>query len=159
MIKFIDRTETSTSIISNQDVNIMLNHIKKSLQVTGLAVVVFGTAICHHAPAQAADISQLFGADLTWQCGMTPTIKPRIRLSANEAAQDSIRFNMLPCEPPQEKPAPKPPEAPITQLIQQGVQILQTAQPLIQQLIQPLTAIGAPPVQQSQPSQQSQSSR
>jgi hypothetical protein len=132
----------------------MLNHIKKSMQITGVAVVVLGTAMFHHAPAQAADISQLFGADLTWQCGMTPSIKPRIRLSANEAAQDSVRFNVLPCEPPQEKPAPKPPEAPITQLIQQGVQMLQIAQPLIQQLVQPLTAIGAPPAQQVQQTQQ-----
>jgi hypothetical protein len=131
----------------------MLNHIKKSIQITGLAVVVLGTAIFNHAPAQAADISQLFGADLTWQCGMTPSIKPRIRLSANEAAQDSVRFNVLPCDPaPEQKPAPKPPEAPITQLIQQGIQMLQTAQPLIQQLVQPLTAIGAPPVQQTQQS-------
>jgi hypothetical protein len=126
----------------------MLNHIKKSIQITGLAVVVFGTAICHHTPAQAADISQLFGADLTWQCGMTPSIRPRIRLSSNELAQDSVRFNVLPCEP-EPKPVPKPPEAPITQLIQQGVQMLQTAQPLIQQLVQPLTAIGVPPAQQT----------
>ncbi len=130
----------------------MLNYIKKSIQITGLAVVVLGTAMFQQTPTQAADISQLFGADLTWQCGMTPTIKPRIRLTANEASQDSVRFNVLPCEPPQEKPAPKPPEAPITQLIQQGVQMLQTAQPLIQQLVQPLTAIGAPPAQQSQQS-------
>ena len=129
----------------------MLDYIKKSIQITGLAVVVFGTAMFQH-PAQAADISQLFGADLTWQCGMTPTIKPRIRLTANEASQDSVRFNVLPCEPPQAKPAPKPPEAPITQLIQQGVQLLQTAQPLIQQLVQPLTTIGAPPAQQTQQS-------
>jgi hypothetical protein len=130
----------------------MLNYIKKSIQITGLAVVVLGTAMFQQTPAQAADISQLFGADLIWQCGMTPTIKPRIRLTANEASQDSVRFNVLPCEPPQEKPAPKPPEAPITQLIQQGVQMLQTAQPLIQQLVQPLTAIGAPPAQQTQQS-------
>ena len=130
----------------------MLNYIKKSIQITGLAVVVLGTTMFQQTPAQAADISQLFGADLIWQCGMTPTIKPRIRLTANEASQDSVRFNVLPCEPPQEKPAPKPPEAPITQLIQQGVQMLQTAQPLIQQLVQPLTAIGAPPAQQTQQS-------
>jgi hypothetical protein len=133
----------------------MLNYIKKSIQITGLAVVVFGTAMFQQAPAQAADISQLFGADLTWQCGMTPSIKPRIRLSANEQTQDSVRFNVLPCDPPQEKPAPRPPEAPITQLIQQGVQMLQTAQPLIQQLVQPLTAIGAPPAQQTQQTQPS----
>jgi hypothetical protein len=134
----------------------MLNHIKKSMQITGLAVVVLSTAICQQPTAQAADISQLFGADLTWQCGMTPSIKPRIRLSANEQTQDSVRFNVLPCEPPQEaKPAPKPPEAPITQLIQQGVQLLQVAQPLIQQLVQPLTAIGTPPVQQTQQTQPS----
>ncbi len=129
----------------------MVNYIKKSIQITSLIVVVFGTAICDYAPAQAADISQLFGADLTWQCGMTPSIKPRIRLSSNELAQDSIRFNVLPCEPaPEAKPAPQPPEAPITQLIQQGVQMLQIAQPLIQQLVQPLTAIGTPPAQQTQ---------
>lgn len=130
----------------------MLNHIKKSIQITGLSVIVLSTAIFQQHPAQAADISQLFGADLIWQCGMTPTIKPRIRLTANEASQDSVRFNVLPCDPPQEKPAPKPPEAPITQLIQQGVQMLQTAQPLIQQLVQPLTAVGAPPAQQTQQS-------
>ncbi|MCY7366534.1 MAG: hypothetical protein LH474_00075 [Chamaesiphon sp.] len=131
----------------------MVNYIKKSIQITSLIVVVFGAAICDHAPAQAADISQLFGADLTWQCGMTPSIKPRIRLSSNELAQDSVRFNILPCEPaPEPKPAPKPPEAPITQLIQQGVQMLQIAQPLIQQLVQPLTAVGTPPAQQTQPS-------
>lgn len=133
----------------------MRNHIKKSIQITGLLAIVFGTAIFQQTPAQAADISQLFGADLTWQCGMTPTIKPRIRLTANEASQDSVRFNVLPCEPPQEKPAPKPPEAPITQLIQQGVQLLQTAQPLIQQLVQPLTAVGTPPAQQTQQTQPS----
>ena len=137
----------------------MLNHIKKSIQITGLAVIVLGTAIFQQPSAQAADISQLFGADLIWQCGMTPTIKPRIRLTANEASQDSVRFNVLPCEPPQEKPAPKPPEAPITQLIQQGVQMLQVAQPLIQQLVQPLTAIGTPPAQQTQQTQQTQPSR
>ena len=137
----------------------MLNYIKKSIQITGLAVVVLGTAMFQQTPAQAADISQLFGADLIWQCGMTPTIKPRIRLTANEASQDSVRFNVLPCEPPQEKPAPKPPEAPITQLIQQGVQMLQVAQPLIQQLVQPLTAIGTPPAQQTQQTQQTQPSR
>ena len=138
----------------------MLNHVKKSIQITGLLAIVFGTAVFQQTPAQAADISQLFGADLTWQCGMTPTIKPRIRLTANEASQDSVRFNVLPCEPPQEaKPAPKPPEAPITQLIQQGVQMLQTAQPLIQQLVQPLTAVGAPPAQQTQQTQQTQPSR
>jgi hypothetical protein len=131
----------------------MLNHIKKSIQITGFSIVVLGTAIFQHPPAQAADISQLFGADLTWQCGMTPSIKPRIRLSSNELAQDSVRFNVLPCEPaPEPKPVPKPPEAPITQLIQQGVQMLQTAQPLIQQLVQPLTTVGAPPVQQTQQS-------
>jgi hypothetical protein len=129
----------------------MLNYIKKSIQIT-VSAIVLGTAMFQQTPAQAADISQLFGADLIWQCGMTPTIKPRIRLTANEASQDSVRFNVLPCEPPQEKPAPKPPEAPITQLIQQGVQMLQTAQPLIQQLVQPLTAIGTPPAQQTQPS-------
>jgi hypothetical protein len=157
MVAFIDRYKSKYIYIINQEVKIMFNHIKKSLQITGLSVVVFGTAIFQQTPAQAADISQLFGADLTWQCGMTPSIKPRIRLSANEAAQDSVRFNVLPCEPPQEKPAPRPPEAPITQLIQQGVQILQTAQPLIQQLVQPLTAIGAPPAQQIQQPQQSQS--
>jgi hypothetical protein len=133
----------------------MLNHIKKSMQITGLVVVVLGTAIFQQPSAQAADISQLFGADLTWQCGMTPSIKPRIRLSANEQTQDSVRFNVLPCEPPQEKPAPKPPEAPITQLIQQGVQMLQVAQPLIQQLVQPLTAVGTPPAPQTQPTQPS----
>ena len=126
----------------------MINYIKKSIQITGLIVVVLGTAISNHAPAQAADISQLFGADLVWQCGMTPSIKPRIRLSSNELAQDSVRFNVLPCDPaPEPKPAPKPPEAPITQLIQQGVQMLQTAQPLIQQLVQPLTTVGVPPAQ------------
>ena len=126
----------------------MIDYIKKIIQITGFTVVVFGTAICDHTPAQAADISQLFGADLVWQCGMTPSIKPRIRLSSNELAQDSVRFNVLPCEPASEpKPAPKPPEAPITQLIQQGVQMLQIAQPLIQQLVQPLTTVGAPPVQ------------
>ena len=126
----------------------MINYIKKTIQITGLIVVVFGTAICDRTPAQAADISQLFGADLVWQCGMTPSIKPRIRLSSNELAQDSVRFNVLPCDPaPEQKPASKPPEAPITQLIQQGVQMLQIAQPLIQQLVQPLTAVGAPPAQ------------
>ena len=128
----------------------MIDYIKKIIQITGFTIVVFGTAICDHTPAQAADISQLFGADLTWQCGMTPSIRPRIRLSSNELAQDSVRFNVLPCDPapaPEPKPAPKPPEAPLTQLIQQGVQMLQTAQPLIQQLVQPLTAIGTPPAQ------------
>jgi hypothetical protein len=138
----------------------MLNYIKKSIQITGLSVAVLGTAVFQQPPAQAADISQLFGADLIWQCGMTPTIKPRIRLTANEASQDSVRFNVLPCDPapapaPEAKPVPKPPEAPITQLIQQGVQMLQVAQPLIQQLVQPLTAISPQPEQQTQQTQPS----
>jgi hypothetical protein len=127
----------------------MLNHIKKSIQISGISAILLGTAILNGAPAQAVDVSQMLGADLTWQCGLSPTIQPRIRLNQNENSQDSVRFNILPCEP---KPEPKPepaPEPPVTQLIQQGVQLLQTAQPLIQQLIQPLTSIAAPPAPQS----------
>jgi hypothetical protein len=124
----------------------MLNHIKKTIQISGISAVLFSTALLNISPAKAVDVSQMFGADLTWQCGLAPTIQPRIRLNQNDGGnQDSVRFNILPCEPP--KPE-KPPEPPLTQLIQQGVQMIQTAQPLIQQLIQPLTSIAAPPAPQ-----------
>ncbi len=121
----------------------MLNYIKKSIQISSVAMMLFGTALLNNTPAHAVDVSQMLGADLTWQCGLTPSIQPRIRLNQNESNQDSVRFNILPCEP---KPEPKAAEsaAPVAQLIQQGVQLLQTAQPLLQQFIQPLTSVAPP---------------
>ena len=121
----------------------MLNYIKKSIQISSVAAILFGTTILNVSPAPAVDVSQMLGADLTWQCGLSPTIQPRIRLNQNETSPDSVRINVLPCEP---KPEPKPaPEAPVSQLIQHGVQLLQTATPMVQQLIQPLTSLATPP--------------
>jgi hypothetical protein len=121
----------------------MINYIKRSIQISGVAVILFGTTILTASPSTAVDVSQLLGADLTWQCGLSPTIQPRIRLNPNEASQDSVRVNILPCEPKQEPKSA--PEAPVSQLIQQGVQLLQTAAPIVQQLIQPLTSSLAQP--------------
>ena len=123
----------------------MFNFINKTIQIGSLSAVLLGTAIFTGAPAQAADLSQMFGADLTWQCGLSPTIQPRMRLNQNEGSQqDTVRFNILPCEQPKPEPPKPAPEPPLTQLIQQGVQMIQIAQPLIQQFIQPLTTIAAP---------------
>jgi hypothetical protein len=121
----------------------MINYIKRSIQISGVAVILFGTTILTASPSKAVDVSQLLGADLTWQCGLSPTIQPRIRLNPNEASQDSVRVNILPCEPKQEPKSSN--EAPVSQLIQQGVQLLQTAAPIVQQLIQPLTSSLAQP--------------
>lgn len=123
----------------------MFNYIKKTIQIGGLSAVLLGTTIFTSAPARSADLSQMFGADLTWQCGLSPTIQPRMRLNQNEGSQqDTVRFNILPCEQPKPEPPKPAPEPPLTQLIQQGVQMIQIAQPLLQQFIQPLTAIAAP---------------
>jgi hypothetical protein len=121
----------------------MINYIKRSIQISGVAVILFGTTILTTSPSKAVDVSQMLGADLTWQCGLSPTIQPRIRLNPNETSQDSVRVNILPCEPKQEPKAST--EAPVSQLIQQGVQLLQTAAPIVQQLIQPLTSSLAQP--------------
>jgi hypothetical protein len=121
----------------------MINYIKRSIQISGIAVILFGTTILTASPSKAVDVSQLLGADLTWQCGLSPTIQPRIRLNPNETSQDSVRVNILPCEPKQEPKSST--EAPVSQLIQQGVQLLQTAAPIVQQLIQPLTSSLAQP--------------
>jgi hypothetical protein len=121
----------------------MINYIKRSIQISGVAVILFGTTILTASPSKAVDVSQLLGADLTWQCGLSPTIQPRIRLNPNETSQDSVRVNILPCEPKQEPKSST--EAPVSQLIQQGVQLLQTAAPIVQQLIQPLTSSLAQP--------------
>jgi hypothetical protein len=121
----------------------MINYIKRSIQISGVAVILFGTTILTASPSKAVDVSQLLGADLTWQCGLSPTIQPRIRLNQNETNQDSVRVNILPCEPKQEPKSST--EAPVSQLIQQGVQLLQTATPIVQQLIQPLTSSLAQP--------------
>ena len=121
----------------------MINYIKKSIQISGVAAMLFSTIILTASPSTAVDLSQVLGADLTWQCGLSPTIQPRVRLNPNETSQDSVRVNILPCEPKQEPKAA--PEAPVSQLIQQGVQLLQTAAPIVQQLIQPLTSSLAQP--------------
>lgn len=130
----------------------MFDYVKKTIQISGLSAVLLGTAIFTSAPARAADLSQMFGADLTWQCGLSPTIQPRMRLNQNEGSQqDAVRFNILPCEQPKPEPPQPAPEPPLTQLIQQGVQMIQIAQPLLQQFMQPLTAITAPPAAPAAP--------
>jgi hypothetical protein len=133
-------------------------YLKKSLSINSAVLILLGTAIGNIAPAQAVDVSQILGADLTWQCGWQPSIQPRVRINPNETSQDSVRVNILPCdskpEPP--KPVAKAPTPAIlpdvnsaVQLLPQGIVIsqqliqslqplIQSAQPLIQQLLQPV---------------------
>ncbi len=137
----------------------MNTYLKKSLRINSALLMLLGSTIFNIAPAKAVDFSQVLGADLTWQCGWQPSIQPRVRLNPSEASQDSVRVNILPCDPKPEAPkaaaavaapAPAAPDlTPAVQLVQQGIVIpqqliqsvqplIQMAQPLIQQLLQPL---------------------
>lgn len=133
-------------------------YLKKSLSINSAVLILLGAAIGNIAPAQAVDVSQILGADLTWQCGWQPSIQPRVRINPNETSQDSVRVNILPCDSKPEPPkpvvtAPAPTTLPdltsAVQLLPQGVVIsqqliqslqplIQSAQPLIQQLLQPV---------------------
>jgi hypothetical protein len=122
----------------------MLNYIKKSIQISGISAILLGTAIFSY-PAQAIEASQTLGENITWQCGLSPAI----RLDRDKASPGT----WLPCETQAEKAvklsttAADP--AAVSQLIQQGVQLLQIAQPLIQQLLQPLSSSAPQSAQQS----------
>jgi hypothetical protein len=122
----------------------MLNYIKKSIQISGISAILLGTAIFSY-PAQAIESSQTLGENITWQCGLSPAI----RLDRDKASPGT----WLPCETQAEKAvklsttAADP--AAVSQLIQQGVQLLQIAQPLIQQLLQPLSSSAPQSAQQS----------
>lgn len=135
-------------------------YLKKSLSINSAVLILLGIAVANIDPAQAVDVSQILGADLTWQCGWQPSIQPRVRINPNETSQDSVRVNILPCdskpEPPKPvatAPAPAPAILPdmtsAIQVLPQGVVIsqqliqslqplIQSAQPLIQQLLQPV---------------------
>ena len=125
----------------------MLNYIKKLIQISGISAILLGTTILNSYPAQAIDVSQGLGENLTWQCSLSSAIKS----NRDKASQD----NSLPCETNQERAAKlstaAADPAAVSQLIQQGVQLFQLAQPLLQQFLPPLSS-SAPQTAQQAPS-------
>ena len=125
----------------------MLNYIKKLIQISGISAILLGTTILNSYSAQAIDVSQVLGGNLTWQCSLSSAIKS----NRDKASQD----NSLPCETNQERAAKlataAADPAAVTQLIQQGFQLLQLAQPLLQQFLPPLSS-SAPQTAQQAPS-------
>jgi hypothetical protein len=125
----------------------MLDRLKKSIQISCISAILLTPIVLNLAPAQASDSSQLLGGNLTWQCNLSPAMKSPIRSSENEADR------ILPCETKQERVAKAiatANPAAVNQLIQQGLQLLQTAQPLILQFLQPLGP-SAPQLEQQSP--------
>ena len=113
----------------------MLDRIKKSIQISGLAAILFSTAIFNSSPAQAIDSAQVLGGNLTWQCGLSTAMKSSLRSNRDGANQP------LSCEVDRQQaanPIANTDPAAVNQLIQQGLQLLQTAEPLIRQFLQPL---------------------
>ncbi len=112
----------------------MLDRTKKSIQISWIAAILFSTTIWNSYSVKALESSQVLGGNLSWQCGISPAIKSTIR---SNGATDRA----LPCESPQERAvrqmATADPAA-VNQLIQQGIQLLETAQPLLIQFLQPL---------------------
>jgi hypothetical protein len=118
----------------------MLNYIKKSIQISGISAILLGTTILNISPAQAVDVSQGLGESLTWQCSLSSAMKS----NRDKASQDKS----LPCETNQERAA-KLSTAAASQLIQQGVQLFQLAQPLLQQFLPPLSSSALQTAQQA----------